>query len=525
MRSTVWIHLAIFAELTALVVSTDRSLRRLRHQPGSQQSNLNVERHSDSYREEVSDESYLELWDRWLLQDQSMKTNAPVAPVPPTTRQPTKQPVTPPIATPTNVPVSTKVPVAPIPPTTTSPVRPPISPPTTVPVNTKAPTSPSPPTTVPVNTKVPTSPLPTMKPVSLAPIAVPTLAPVIVPSASPSVSPSETPSSAPNTKAPMSQAPIAPRRTLLQFVQSVPELSTLLMALTTSDANRNMPPFLLEVLNNTNTSITIFTPVNAGFVNMAQVVPGYLTQLLTPSFGLHLSEILSYHTTQGIVLSSSFPRTNLQMLAGGRVNITAASMVQSFSTLRAQVLPPPDIRATNGLAQVVNNVLLPQFVFFDLLEGLQFANANSQGQFSTLLRLIAAAGLEATLAEATNVTLIVPVNSGITAVTESFLLLPGNEAILSQVVRYHVLTELFNFAAQKTTNVKLYDTLLQGARVVVGVVPMTNGNVFTRYNQAVQSDYWLAGESILYVVDRILIPPLLRPVIPGVIATNSTPVN
>ena len=288
-----------------------------------------------------------------------------------------------------------------------------------------------------------------------------------------------------------------------------------------------MPPFFIDLLNNTNTSITIFAPVNDGFTNLAQVVPGYLTQLLTPNFGLHLFEILAYHATPGIILSSMFPRTNLRMLAGGTVNVTASSStsfaVQSFSSLRAQILPPPDVRATNGLAQVVNNVLLPQFVFFNLYEGLQFAN--SQDQFSTLLRLIVAAGLEATLIEATGVSLIAPVNSGITTVTETFLLQPGNEAILSDVVRYHVLTELFNFAAQKTSSVELYDTLLQGARVVVGVVPLADGSVFTRYNQAVQSSYSLARESILYTVNRILIPPLLRPIIPGVIFTNSTPVT
>lgn len=503
MRFCLGLQSVLLAVLTAEVKATDRLSRLLRHQPNNHQSNLDVA-HSDSYREEVSDKIYLELWDRWLQQDQSMKTNAPIAPIPPTTPQPTKQPVRLPVPTfpPTNAPVNTLVPVTPIPPLPTMPGS--------------------------------------LSPFTLSPIAAPTSAPIVAPSTSPSLSPSTSPSSSPITKAPTSsspvtkaptsQAPVAPPTvppgTLLQFVQSVAELSTLLTALTTSDANRNMPPFFIEVLNNTNTSITLFTPVNAGFTNLAQVAPGYLNQLLTPNFGLHLFEILAYHATSGIILSSSFPRNNLQMRAGGTVNITTSTnanfAVQSFSPLRAQILPPPDVRATNGLAQVVNNVLLPQFVFFNLYEGLQFAN--SQGQFSTLLRLIAAAGLEATLMNTTGVTFIAPVNAGITAATEAFLLQPGNEAILSDVVRYHVLTELFNFAAQKTSTVQLFDTLLQGARVVVGVVPMADGGVFTRYNQAVQSGYWLASESILYVVDRILIPPLLRPVIPGVIATNSTPV-
>ena len=498
MRICLGLQSVILAVLSAHVASTDHLSRRLRRQPNKDQSNPDVV-HSDSYREEVSDEIYLELWDRWLQQDQSMKTKAPIAPIPPTTQQPTKHPV-----------------------------RLPISPP----IN---------------NSVAPIPPLPTMpgsvSPVSLSPIAVPTFAPIVAPSASPSLSPSISPSTspvtkvptsrAPVTKGPTSQAPVAPPTvppgTLLQFIQSVPELSTLLTAATTSDANRNIPPFFIELLNNTNTSITIFAPVNAGFTNLAQVAPGYLNQLLTPNFGLHLFEILAYHGTAGIILSSSFPRSNLRMGAGGTVNVTTSSdsnfAVQSLSPLRAQILPPPDVRATNGLAQVVNNVLLPRFVFLNLFEGLLLANIGSQGQFSTLLRLITAAGLEATLMSATGVTLIAPINAGVTTVTEEFLLQPGNEAILSDVVRYHVLTELFNFAAQKTSSVKLYDTLLEGARVVVGVVPLADGGIFARYNQAVQSGYGLAGESIFYVVDRLLIPPLLRPVVPGVIATNSTPVT
>jgi hypothetical protein len=86
------------------------------------------------------------------------------------------------------------------------------------------------------------------------------------------------------------------------------------------------------------------------------------------------------------------------------------------------------------------------------------------------------------------------------------------------------LTEIFNFAAQKNKTVDLFDTLLQGSRVVVALEPLPDGTIFVRYNQAVQMGYWLARESILYVVDKILIPPLLRPIIPGGPATNVTAV-
>jgi uncharacterized surface protein with fasciclin (FAS1) repeats len=483
------------------VISTkSRSLRRQHEQyPDRVQYN--------SHEKEVSDENYRELWYRWLEQDLSMKTKAPVAS---TTIKPTKTPIPPP--SPSLIPMSTRVPVAPIPPVSTSPVS--IAPATQAPMMV-------PPT----------------------PIVVPTFVPIVSPSTSPSHSPSVAPSispvtlaplslspitKSPITRAPVSQPPTPPNGTLLQLIRTTPELSTLLLAITTSDANRNMPPYFTEILNNSNTSITVFAPVNTGFENLDTVVPGYLTSLLTPDYGLHLFEVLAYHGTRGIVTTATFPRVNLRMLAGGNVTVTAPSTssfeVQSFSTLLAQILPPPDIRATNGLVHLVNNVLLPEFVFLNMFEGILRENARRVGQLTTLLRLVTAAGLEAILMETTGATLLAPINSGIPIETEQFLLQPGNEAILSEVVRYHVLTELFNFAAQNST-VKLYDTLLQGARVVAGVVVMQNGDVFVQYNQAIQLSYSVVKESLIYTIDRILIPPLLRPVIPGGPPANFTAVS
>ena len=72
MRLIFEFQFAIFALLTVHAVSTDRSSRSLRRQP----DNHLVVAHSDSYRDEVSDEIYLESWNRWLQQDQSMKTRS-----------------------------------------------------------------------------------------------------------------------------------------------------------------------------------------------------------------------------------------------------------------------------------------------------------------------------------------------------------------------------------------------------------------------------------------------------------------
>jgi uncharacterized surface protein with fasciclin (FAS1) repeats len=325
--------------------------------------------------------------------------------------------------------------------------------------------------------------------------------------------------------APVTQPPTPPPGTLLQLIRTKPELSTLASAIATDEANRNIPPFLAQILNNTRTSITLFAPVNSAFDALADIVPGYLAQLVTPSFGLQLFDLLAYHATSGVVPTATFPRSNLPMLAAGRVNITSSIndtfFVRSLSPVPAQILPPFDIQATNGLMHVVNNVLIPQFVFQNLIEGLLSANARNGGQFSTFLRLISAAGLESTLEEASGVTLLAPTNAAIPIETERFLLQPGNEEILTAVLRYHVITELFNYSVQSVPTVLLVETL-QGESIVVGIVFLPDGGVLTRYSQANQLGFFVVRENIVYRIDTILVPPTLRNVVPRGLNSNTT---
>jgi uncharacterized surface protein with fasciclin (FAS1) repeats len=470
--------------------STDASPRTLRRVQDNSQTRESQQLPESSYKDEISNVVYAELWNRWLLQDMSVKTRSPVAvgtkiPTKPPTKKPVSPPLIPPIMTPTSLPV------APLPP----------------------------------------QPFP---PLSQAPVPAPSRSPSLSPNESPSVSPSSAPvtlapqSVAPATKLPSTAAPVAPtpaQGTLLQLVQTTPDLSTLASAIATDEANRNIPPFLAQILNNTRTSITLFAPVNSAFDALAQIAPGYLAQLITPSFGLQLFDLLAYHATSGIVPTSAFPRSNLPMLAAGRVNVTSSMnntfFVRSFSPAPAQILPPFDIPATNGLAHVINNVLLPQFVFQNVMEGLVSANARNGGQFSTLLRLIAAAGLETTLEEASGVTLLAPINAAIPIETERFLLQPGNEDVLTAVLTYHVITELFNYSVQSVPTVLLVDTL-QGETIVVGIVFLPDGGVLTRYSQANQLGFFVVRENIVYRIDTILVPPSLRNVVPRGPSNNTT---
>jgi uncharacterized surface protein with fasciclin (FAS1) repeats len=482
--------------------SVDPPLRKLRRQLDNTQQTIRDTYPAISYEEEKSNGIYLDFWNRWLLQDNSMKTTTPVALA---SSQPTKAPTRQPLSPATAAPIvsPTTLPVTQLPPLSPTPVLPP--PVSVVPISAMPSTAPS---------------LAPNDEISVAPSSMPTTLPVVPQTVAPATN-------RPTTQAPVGIPPTAPRRTLLQILETLPELSTLRAAIATVDSNRNISPFLTQVLNNPNTSLTLFTPVNSGFSALGEIIPGYLAQLLTPNFGLHLFDLLAYHGTSGIISTANFPISNLPMLAAGRVNVTSSSnstfVVRTLSPQAAQILLPLNIPATNGLVHIVNNVLLPQFVFQNLLEGVASSNSRNGGQFSTLLRLVTIAGLEATFAEATGVTMLAPINAAIPIETERFLVRPGNEDILTAVLTYHIVTELFNYAVQAVPTQVLLESL-QGENILAGLVRLSDNGLLTQYNRANQLGYLVVRENILYAIDSILIPASLEMVVPQRPTSNTTTV-
>jgi uncharacterized surface protein with fasciclin (FAS1) repeats len=332
------------------------------------------------------------------------------------------------------------------------------------------------------------------------------------------MAPSATPTKAPVTAVPSASptfATLAPTRkpvSLWMLIQSVPVLSTLSSAITAADMNRNSPPFLATQLDESNVTLTVFAPTNTAFNAIDKLVPGYVEKLMKPEYGLHLTTILGYHVTQGKVVTTKFPIPNQPMLEGGNTNATRGEnkgdfQVESYSSVAGTLLDPVDTPATNGILQVIDNVLLPQFVQQTLADVLM-ANPD---RFSTLLRLIKAAGLEDQLRKIQGVTLLAPNNNAIPPETEQFLLMPGNNKTLVDVLLYHVIDQVFNYAAETVPNILLVHTV-QGENIVVGLV--VPNNIEVSYNQARQVDTLLTRDNIIYEIDTVLVPFSLSTVVP-----------
>jgi uncharacterized surface protein with fasciclin (FAS1) repeats len=286
-----------------------------------------------------------------------------------------------------------------------------------------------------------------------------------------------------------------------------------------ADQNRTVPPLLSNVLGSAG-PFTLFAPTNTAFSSLETTEPGYLEQLLTPEYGLHLFVLLAYHTAPGSLKRDDFPVTNLAMLDGGSTNVTDGPpyFVDSFSPSSAEIVAPPDVAATNGVLHFIDNVLLPSFVDQNPVTALQ-----AQGdQFSTWLRLIEAAGLSTTFANFNNVAMLAPVNSAIPLEIEQFLLQPGNEEVLTAVLSYHVMITMFNYAIQEVPNIYLLNTT-QFENIVSGIIIVDDaGDVSVSYNQATQIGFFLSKTTIIYVIDRMLIPPSLATVVPR---SSSSPLS
>lgn len=138
-----------------------------------------------------------------------------------------------------------------------------------------------------------------------------------------------------------------PASTIVELVVADPELETLQAAMVAAglvDAVSAPGPF------------TVFAPIDRAFACLEGSFgcPGsaYLEQLLTPEFNLHLQNYLTYHVTEGMVLSSDlFDGQELTMLNGEKltVSIINGAVFLTNPLTRFAIVIEPDVRMVLAL--------------------------------------------------------------------------------------------------------------------------------------------------------------------------------
>ena len=135
--------------------------------------------------------------------------------------------------------------------------------------------------------------------------------------------------------------PPAPK-TIAQTAAATPELSTLTRLL--KDAE------LTETLQGAG-PFTVFAPTDAAFKAVPQAT---LDALLKDK--ARLRSVLSYHVVPGVVSSTDLKNGPLKTVQGANVALYKSG---SFVTVEEALVTTADVRASNGVIQVVDKVLMP----------------------------------------------------------------------------------------------------------------------------------------------------------------------
>lgn len=244
-------------------------------------------------------------------------------------------------------------------------------------------------------------------------------------------------------------------------------------------------------------SLTVFAPTNDAF---GALPPGYLNYLLMPNNTASqsaLSQVLLYHVVKGVVYSANVPRgvNKIPTLNGEDISVNNTATDNSTGQIiingNAEVTKR-DVLASNGVIHVINQVLLPGNVSFDIpkvLEGLNLTTfmaaailTNTTGYYSD---------------PANPVTVFVPNNDAFANV-EDLQSLFSNREKLTEVMKNHIVNgeipKIVNGETYKTVNGEEIEGT-SGSSIKFLGDPETEANIIT-------VTYGSNGR--IYVIDRVL---------------------
>lgn len=286
-----------------------------------------------------------------------------------------------------------------------------------------------------------------------------------------------------------------------------------------------------------NNEFTIFAPTNDAF---AAVDPETLAVIASDPDTL--KAVLTYHVVQGKVTGDQVAAaTQLRSEQGASLNFKLDGSTQMVNEAMVDGTP---VEASNGYIYAINQVLLPPDLVLptpaadaattDMATtdaaattatgttatvtvvtlpaaqaGTNITEVLAQPQFSTLLSLVQKAGLVDALM-AGDVTIFAPTNDAFAKVPQATLdMLMADNDKLKQVLLFHVVTgrvvdDGLNVAQLRSMEGSSIDLMADGSSYKVGV---RSGDAITGGVVASRSD---AGNSVIYPIDSVLIPPTLK---------------
>lgn len=235
---------------------------------------------------------------------------------------------------------------------------------------------------------------------------------------------------------------------------------------------------------------TVFAPTDDAF---AKLPKGTVETLLRPENRDQLVALLTYHVVSGRVPASQAKRLDAAPTVNGQ-RLDLAVRHGALFIDAAQVVSA-DIRASNGIIHVIDEVLMP--VTQTIPEVAQEA-----GSFATLLAAAQAAGLAQPLAGDGPFTVFAPTDDAFAALpdgTVETLLQPGNRDQLAAILSYHVVPG--RLYAEDVLQGSPLETL-QGDRLQV----RQRGGAVRVNDATVQAANVEAANGVIHVIDAVLLP-------------------
>ncbi|MUH00198.1 fasciclin domain-containing protein [Scytonema sp. UIC 10036] len=98
---------------------------------------------------------------------------------------------------------------------------------------------------------------------------------------------------------------------------------------------------------------TVFAPTDAAFAKLPQDA---VQDLLKPEHKETLTKILKYHVVSGSVQSGDLKSGEVKSVEGGAINV---KVEQGVVMVNEAKVVQPDVKASNGIIHVIDNVILP----------------------------------------------------------------------------------------------------------------------------------------------------------------------
>ncbi len=262
-----------------------------------------------------------------------------------------------------------------------------------------------------------------------------------------------------------------------------------------------------QVLSDPDATFTVFAPTDAAFELLGQDAINAL--LADPDT---LSDILLYHVISGSAVDSNMA----VMSAGGTIEMAngdnaALSLSGTDLYINLSEVETPDIVAENGVVHIIDAVMMPPSD-----PGTPTTNivetAVADGNFTTLVAALQAAGLDTTLAdESTQFTVFAPTDAAFALIDPEVLdLLLADTDALTAVLLQHVIS---GTAVDALTAYTLNGGMAETASGAIIGIDIVDGSLRVGGANVVISDIYTSN-GIIHVVDAVIVGDLDLPVPP-----------